>query len=214
MPKQKTKKDQEFIFTEKEIVSLYDLSLKKYKDTICSCNRIYQHLKKELDLDKEAVQLLEETPMHIIEQKRNQKEKVLNNKLERIGFQVKDPYYIACMKPISPLIFEAFFKRGQTSSDLDSRFNVHGINEGFEELGGNSHHKFKRKFGVQGRRYYQRLHDAGVLEKFPNTSQPKGDPEDYSPRNKHLPKSWIMDYLDKMRVTAKKHGYRDLIEVK
>lgn len=210
---QKQKKS-EFTLSEQDIATLYSESLRKYKNVVGICNPIYQRLKNEIDLDKRETQLLEETAMYIIQDRKEQKERVLNNELERIGFQVKDPYYIACMKPISPLIYEAFFKRGQTSNDVDNRFSIHGINEGFEQMGGNAHHKFKRKFGVEGRRYYQRLHKEGVLEKYPNTSCPTGEPEDYSPRNKHLPKSWIMDYLNKMRKASKKHGYNDLIEVK
>lgn len=209
-----TQKKQEYILTEREIVTLYEESLRKYKNMVGICNPIYQRLKNQTGLEKREVQLMEETAMYIINEKRDQKDRVLNNELERIGFQVKDPYYIACVKPLSPLIYHAFFKRGQTSNDVDNRFSIHGINEGFEQIGGNAHHKFKRKFGVEGRRYYQRLHKEGVLEKFPNASRPTGEPEDYSPSNKHLPKSWIMDYLNKMRKTSQKHGYNDLIEVK
>lgn len=203
------KEETEYILTEQEIYDLFQESMKKYKNVVGSCNPIYQHLVDKLDLSDEEKRFMEATASRITHAKKNQRDRVLNNELERVGFQIADPYYIACMKPISPLIYKAFYVSGQTSDDVKQRFNINAINEGFEQLGGNAHYRFKRKFYAEGRNYYKRLKAKGILGKYPKKSVPDGEPS-----SKYLPSSWIQDYLDKMRVAGRKDNYTHLIQVK
>lgn len=202
------KTQQEYVLTEKEIETLFQESLRKYKDVIGDCHRINRHLLKELDISEEGKQLMHETGQRIINGKKQQKKSVLDNKLERVGFQIIDPYYIAGLKPISPLIYKAFFQAGVTSNKLQTQFNIHAVNEGFEELGGNSHYRFKKKFYAHGKSYKKRLKRKGILKKFPDHDVPSSD----TPASKFLPMSWMTDYLDKMRSTAKENGYMELIQ--
>lgn len=205
MPQEKT----EYVLTEQEVSDLFDESLRKYKNVLGQCHEIYHHLKNELELEEEEVELLEQTANHIVYQKQEQKKRVLNNKMERVGFQVADPYYLACLKPISPLIYRAFFQNGLTSNKVETQFHIYAVNEGFEDLGGNAHYKFKRKFYAEGRNYYKRLKARGILKKFPDKDVPGGEPS-----NKHIMMSWVTDYLDKMRKAAQNNDKMNLVKVK
>lgn len=200
---------QNYVLTEEEIAKLFELSLDKYKTVLSNCNPIYRHLVEELRISNEAKQLFNDTSTRIVNEKNSQKEDVLRNELERSGFQVSDPYYIACMKPLAPLIYKAFFTKGQKSNDIKQRYEIKAINQGFQDMGGNAASRFKRKFYSQGTKYYKKLKAEGILKKFPNKKVPKG-----GANNGFIPESWIRDYLDKMRTTAKQKDYTHLIEAR
>jgi len=200
-----------YVLSESEINKLFEFSKQKYGRMCASANRLYQHQKKELSITKEEEQLIQATGKRIVNMKDKQLERVLNNKMQRIGYQTVDPYYIACVKPLGPVILKAFYKKGLTSQNVDQQFAIEGINEGFEDLIGNAHYKFKRKFYSEGGNYYKRLHRHGILDKFPDRSY---DPqkEDRGPANKQISMSFITDFLDHMRATAKQQDYTHLIQ--
>lgn len=203
--------DKQYVLNENEINKLFEFSKQKYGKVSADCNRIYQHQKKELGVTKEEEQLIQATAKRITSTKDQQLERVLNNKMQRIGFQTVDPYYIACVKPLGPVIFKAFFQKGLTSQNVDQQFAIEGINEGFEDLIGNAHYRFKRKFYKHGNDYYKKLDKHAILDKFPNRSYDK-DKENRGPANKQISMSWITDFLDHMRATAKQQDYNHLIQ--
>lgn len=199
------------VLSEAEINRVFELSKNKYGRMNAECNRLYQHQKKELNITKEEEQLIQATGKRIVSKKDQQLERVLNNEMQRIGFQNIDPYYIACVKPLGPIILKAFFKKGLTSKNVKQQFVIEGINEGFEDLIGNAHYRFKRTFYSHGNDYYKKLDNYGILRKFPGRSY-DSDKENKGPANKQISMSWITDFLDHMRATSKQQDFNHLIQ--
>jgi hypothetical protein len=200
--------EKQYVLSEQEMSKLFELSKHKYSKVVADCNRLYQHQKKELGITKEEEKLLQATGSRIISIKEDQMQEVLENKMQRVGFQNLDPYYIACIKPISPVIYKAFFEKNVNSQKIKQQFHIKAINEGFEDLIGNAHYQFKRKFYSHGRDYYEKLDKHAILEKFPDFNYTPGDNDGVS--NKQISQSWITDYLDHMHATANQQGYNHL----
>lgn len=204
-------KSKKYVLNEKQINDLFDFSKNKYGKVVTGCNRIYQYQKKELGIEKEEEQLIQATAKRIVDKKNQQRERVLNNEMQRIGFQTIDPYYIACVKPLGPIIYKAFFEKGITSQNVKQQFAIEGINEGFEDYIGNAHYRFKRKFYSYGDDYYRKLDKHAIMDKFADRSYDKSK-SDRGPNNKQISESWITDFLDHMRTTAKKQDFNHLIK--
>lgn len=199
----------QYVLSEAELNKLFEFSKQKYSRLVAECNPIYQHQKKQLNITKEEEQLIHATAKRIIGKKDRQLENVLDNKMQRIGFQTIDPYYIACVKPLGPVVLKAFYQKGLTSQNVDQQFAIEGINEGLEDLIGNAHYRFKRKFYKRGDSYYKTLSRNGILEKFPGREYNK---DNDGPAHKQISMSWITDFLDHMRATSKQQGYNHLIQ--
>lgn len=202
----KQKKGKQHLLTKSEIAKVFDLSKKKVGLVNTDCNDIYRKQVEMLGLSKEAEQFIHETYKGILSRKDKKKEQVLNNDMQKTGFGVKDPYYKACLKPLAPFVFYAYFSNDVSTTQLKSQYNTYAINEGMREEVGRTPAMFKKRFYSHGADYDVKLKRLGLISKLGVAYNGDSD----GPSSKHIPKSWLVDLLESMNKTAKNKGYKNL----
>lgn len=187
--------------TAEEVIDLFKTSRDKHRAVIKN-DKVFQRLVNDLKFESEEVTFLYEVNEFIIEEKEEELKKIINNTLYRGGWKKKDPYYKACLMPISPLIYEMYLSRGINSNTFAEGFDASGMNDGFREIDRNAVDQFLDNFQERGKEYYRKLEEKTILDKF-HDSNPQFSLS-------HIPKSWVKDYLGKMSKYAKRNGYGHL----
>lgn len=195
------------LLTKDDVQHIWELSKQHADNVIENNNGVYTNLldviEDKLDADPETAKNVCDETADIIRSNRKQKlQRVLESKMYKTGWKNKDPYFLLCLKPVSPLIYGVFLQDGITTYYLKNKneWDANAINTRFEDLAGNYFTMWLKSFGHRYHEYYNDMDDEVMQklgrEEVPGRTMWRG-----------LSLSNIVDYLGKMRKAAKRLGH-------
>jgi hypothetical protein len=154
------------MLNEKETKIIYKFSKRKYKKIVKQGNRVYEKLINDLKLGDKERKFFDLVESAMLKNIIREKEDVFKRKLWEDGWMRIDPYFLPCFKPIFPLVYVKFYKKGTNTTQLKKTFSAIAINESFKEVSGRATEIFLNEFSKEGTKYYTKLAGLGILKKF------------------------------------------------
>ncbi|KXB08357.1 hypothetical protein AKJ58_00170 [candidate division MSBL1 archaeon SCGC-AAA385D11] len=172
--------------TEEEVEEIFKVSKWKYEKMSEETGKI---LEESID-SKRMERVIKSTVASIEMRIKNRKEVVFKKRLYEDGWVNRDPYYLLCLKAITPAIYRIYAK-GTSTYDIRTSYGPRLLNERIAEVIGEDNLKeIMSKFKEYGEKYTEKL-SKDIVDKL-NIS--------YSNTKwRGVTKSIITDWLGKIR---------------
>ena len=189
------------LLTKGEVELLYKLSLSKCMKISLQTNKMYFSLVDKLNLN-DKLEFFESVYDLIMSDIDKNKKEVFEKELWNDGWMLIDPYFLACFRPIIPLVYATLYIKGVTTTQVKKEFSGIAINDAFRKISGRYVDKFISILSKEGMEYYKQLDSYGIMKKFGR---------DVKAINlKGISKSIVYDLLRYMRrlkkIRGDKHG--------
>ena len=103
-----------------ELEKIFDLS-EQYADRLISKQKeTYEVLLEKCDDPDKARKVLEEADKVIRQNRERKLERALERESYKFGLMPKDPYFLLCYKPISPMFYSLFHETGHRASEVEN----------------------------------------------------------------------------------------------
>ena len=181
--------------TMEEVAIVYELSKKKYEKVLKKSEKLYVALVKKLGLGIEDLAFLDTVESEMLRDVNVGRLDVFKRRLWEDGWMRIDPYFLLCFKPIFPLVYVKFLKKGTTTTQIKKCFSPSAINDSFKQIAGGILYQFLTIISNAGTEYYRTLSLEGLLHKFDRKEKIVG--------LKGLSKSIVYDILRYMRRVEK-----------